>query len=161
MNINLIVFLFFICSTNAISQNIMSFDSLFHEPVVLKDSTGYRMLITVKHKKSNLIDTLYNNYKPFNPVYLHFIKKTDNHIIILTESERLFAYKVYKINSIGRWEYNKSELLGYKSRYLPSTTIEIIDYFNIKIRNGEGDFLWNYDIASDKFTKTEITSGSH
>ena len=147
---------------NICAQDITPIDSIFRGPLVKKiDAQGYRMLITMEHVKSNKVDTLYHNTEGYAPVYLHFIKRVDDStILMLEEDEFMISGRVYKFNSNGHWEYRKSKSLATKSLFF-STTVDIIDYYNIKIRNQEGDFLWHYDNATESLQKMEIKSEKH
>jgi hypothetical protein len=161
MKKEILTILLFTLAYNVYSQVEFSVDTAYHPPLVVKDSTGYRMLITIQHKKHCKIDTIYNNLRPpFNPVALHFVKQVGDKIVMLTESEFMITYRVYKLNPSRRWELKNSKSLGTKSRFF-STTVEAIDCLNIKVRNGNGDFLWQFEPLLEKFIQTEIIVEKH
>lgn len=129
--------------------------------LVTKDNTQPKIMVTVQQRRTGTIDTLYDNLNVQGaPVQLIFTKIVqDKYCVLLTENNSAFIYRYYEwVNE--RWQYQKYKILAWKNRAF-TTTVEVLDYMNIKIRDGSGDYIFRMDLANQKMVIEKIETDKH
>lgn len=132
-----------------------------HLLIVTKDLSQTRMVIAIRQHQTEKTDTLYNNLNGQGvSVKLYFVKILDDkYCVMLTESMFAFSYRYYEWKD-SRWQFQHGEVMVWKNREF-STTVEVLDYKNIKVRNGSGDYIFRMDPVNQKMVKEKIETDKH
>ncbi len=132
-----------------------------HLLFITRDLSHPRMIVAIKQTQTGKIDTVYDNLNlPGDPAKLIFVNILDNkHCVMLVESFFVFVYRYYEWQD-PHWKYQRTEVLAWKNREF-TTTVEALDYRNIKVRNGAGDFIYRMDLENRKMIKEKIKTDIH
>ena len=129
--------------------------------LITKDEIQHKMLVAVQQLRTGTIDTLYDNlnvdHEPSKLIFAKIVE--DKYCILLIENRYSFIYRHYECLN-DRWQFQHGEILVWKRREF-TTTVEVLDYKNIKMRNGSGDYIFRIDLANRKMVKEKVETDKH